>query len=92
MEKNKYCKYLKTIPKEEGKYSMENYFCKITCQSCVGEVTHEINLQPSHYCPEDMFVYDNSLAKSKCPAYNVPKNLAKEIIKFRNTLILEDSL
>lgn len=92
MEKNKSCEYLKTIPKKEGEFSGENYLCKITCQPCVGEITHEINLQPSHYCPEEVFVYNNSIAKSKCPAYNVPKNLARKLIKIRNILMLEDGL
>ena len=79
-----YCKHLKTAPKEKYRLK-EHYTCEITHHHCVGEVIDEIKLQPSHYSPEDIFLYNNSIARKTCPAYGLSDELVKKILDFRDT-------
>ena len=81
----KYCRNLKAKPKiRTGYINREPLICKITNHSCRGQKIEEINLQPSHYCPEDHIAYNPKEAK-KCPAYNIPEDLANKLIEHRKS-------
>lgn len=84
MEDEKYCNHLEITPSDKPR--MEPYLCKITEQPCIGQIDDEISLQPSHYCPEDVFYYNDSDARRRCPAYGVTDDLLKKILEFRNAL------
>ena len=64
------CLRLLNVPQKEERDSCrdeKSYICRLTRKPCVARVTEEINTQPSHYSPEDFYLYDQELAK-KCPA------------------------
>jgi|TARA_B100002003_G_C13927015_1_gene450487 hypothetical protein len=84
---NKYCNHIENIPPKKDRaecYDDSTYLCSFTNKPCLGRWEDEVNSQPSHYCPETIYCYNNKDAKD-CPAFNVPDELAQKIIEFRKS-------
>ena len=80
-----YCNHIENIPPKSQRsecYDDNTYLCSLTHKHCLGRHEDEVNSQPSHYCPETIYCYDNKVAQD-CPAFNLPDELARKVIQFR---------